>query len=143
MTEAIAFSPNIFKHPPVQYIPLAVHTLQRDTGWQPAGNHHQPRVKVWQEKAKMDQDLVGLGIPLPTPPVDFRARVVVLVTGALVQDVKYRAHTVYLVGKKVTGAYHLFSLTRRYFYKRRLHFALFAHTGKRLAWDNIFLAHNL
>jgi len=135
VSEALAFNEKIFKYPPVQYIPLAIYTLARDV----VGTANNPQVRVWQDQRSMEENLSRQTVPLPTAPIDFRERLVVLVTGGQIEDVKYRAHTVYLVGKRIPGAYHLFALTRRYFYKQRLYFAFFVHSGERLAWDNIVL----
>jgi hypothetical protein len=135
LMEALAFNEKIFKYPPVQYIPLAIYTLERDT----MGSSNSTQARVWQDQRSMEEDLSRQPFPLPTTPIDFNERVLVLVTGGHIDEVKYRAHTVYLVGKRIPGAYHLFTLTRRYFYKQRLHFAFFIHSGERLAWDNIVL----
>ncbi|MGI6144124.1 MAG: hypothetical protein ACOYEK_09790, partial [bacterium] len=97
MIEALAFNEKIFKHPPVQYIPLAIHTLERDT----SGTGNSIQVRVWQDRKSMEEDLSRQPYPLPTTPIDFNERVLVLVTGGQVEEVKYRAHTVYLVGKRV------------------------------------------
>ncbi|MGI6575398.1 MAG: hypothetical protein ACOX3A_06065 [bacterium] len=141
MIEAMSFNPDIYKHPPVQYIPLYLYNIEFDSNWRNNGQDRRPYVQVWQTEAEMRQGLSRLGVPFPPTAVDFSSRTTVLVLNGQVQDVKYRAYTVYLVGKEIPGAYHLFSLTRRYYYKDRLHFIFFNHRGDRLAWDNIVLSH--
>ena len=132
----MSFNPNIFKYPAVQYIPLAIKTLERDLNWQQTGRL---KVKVWQEQVGYNNDLNVLQIPRPPATPDFMTQVAVLVVGGQVKDVKYRGYTVYLVGEDTPRGYHLFNLPRHYFYKQRLHFAFFVHSGERLAWDNITL----
>jgi hypothetical protein len=137
LIEALAFNEKIFKHPPVQVHPPG-HS-------HPGAGHFRDaatasRCGSGRTERSMEEGLSRQPYPLPTTPIDFNERVLVLVTGGQVEEVKYRAHTVYLVGKRVPGSYHLFTLTRRYFYKQRLHFAFFIHSGERLAWDNIVLS---
>jgi hypothetical protein len=139
LVEALSFNEKIFKYPPVQYIPMSIYTLERDPNPVPgAGTNTQ--VRVWQDKKSMEAELSRQPFPLPTTPIDFKERIVVLVTGGQIDYVKYRSHTVFLVGRQVPGSYHLFYLTRRYFYKQRLHFSFFNNSGDRLAWDNIVLS---
>ena len=139
MTEALSFNEKIFKYPPVQYIPLEINTLEQGFESTPgAGKHTQ--VRVWQDEERMEDDLGQQPFPLPAAPVNFQEQLVVLVAGGHIDEVKYRAHTVYMVGEQVPGSYHLFSLSKHRFYKQRLHFAFFVESGERLAWDNIVLS---
>lgn len=138
MTENLSFNEKIFKYPPVQYIPLQINTLQKGFESTP-GDGRYSQVRVWQDKKGMVADLAQQPFPLPTDPVDFTKELVVLVAGGHIADVKYRAHTVYMVGEQRANYYHIFSLRKHRFYKQNLHFAFFLQSGQRLSWDNIVL----
>lgn len=136
MKETLSFNEKIFKYPPVQYIPMHINTLEE--GFEsPPGAGKYAQVRVWQDEESMLNDLAAQPFPLPTAPVNFKEDLVVLLAGGHIEDVKYRAHTVYMVGEQRPSFYHLFSLSKHRFYKQRLHFAFFIDTGERLAWDNI------
>jgi hypothetical protein len=130
----------IFPFPAVQYIPLAIATLEQgDINPSKANLQSSQKliigndILVWRNHTRQEYQ-----IELPEQFSD--ESLAVLVFGAVVDAVKYRSYFVTMTGREKPGYYQLFTLPRRYFYKNNLCFELFdATTGKRLGRQNVTL----
>ncbi|NLG85970.1 MAG: hypothetical protein GX489_01920, partial [Firmicutes bacterium] len=126
----------IFKYPAVEYIPLYPLTLALEPNWKPSDGR--VNLYVFTNKDDLEQELIRLGIVLTTS-VDFSHKLVLLTIGYQVTSAYYRGYTTILQGEELPGGYHVAAIPRGYFYKNRIHFALYDKNARKLAWANITL----
>jgi hypothetical protein len=95
---------------------------------------------VFQEEEALEEELRRLGLTqLSEIQVNFAQDLVLFTLGYQVTSAYYRGYTTILLGNPLPGGYHLSRISRRYFYKDRIHFALYSGQAEKLAWANIVL----
>ena len=122
----------VLKHPTVEYIPLYPHPIAK--GNQKEGRLRLTVIKDPTEYAKL-QETLGL----KNHWIDLTNSLVVAVMGAEVLEIKYRGFTVVMFARLDPTRYHIFSVTRRYFYKDQLHWQLYDLDGELQVWYNLSL----
>lgn len=127
---------NIYEYPTVEYIPVFVERLQgsetpSDNGVQLIVCHDAAEFNEWASRLQLP--------PLPPQNLDFEANVVLIAVGADVQECNYRAYKATLVGERKPGLRQVLQITRRYFYKDQIQFALYDRQGSFLAstWTRV------
>ncbi|MGI6129667.1 MAG: hypothetical protein ACOYEO_06210 [bacterium] len=128
------FDRRIFKYPAVEYIPLYPLTLALEPNWQSPSDR--VLLYVFTDNNALELELARLGIVLPTS-VDFSQKLVLLALGHQVKSAYYRAYTTILQGEELPGGYQIVAIPRGYFYKNRVHFALYDKDASKIAWANI------
>ncbi|MGI6604790.1 MAG: hypothetical protein ACOX2S_07130 [bacterium] len=131
------FDREIFKYPAVEYIPLYPYTLGLEPNWA-SGRPDQVTLYVLQDQAAFAEELARLGITY-SEPVDFSRYLVLITLGYEITGAWYRGYLTILLGNPLPGGYHIARIPRWYFYKDRIHFALYSDEGKKLTWTNIGL----
>lgn len=131
------FDPAIFKYPAVEYIPLYPQTLALEPHWT-GSSTERVSLYVFQDEESLQEELGRLGLPLATP-VNFTQDLVLLTLGYQVTHAYYRGYITILLGNPLPDGYHIARVPRRYFYKDRIHFALYSGKAEKLAWANITL----
>lgn len=131
------FDRDVFKYPAVEYIPLYPYTLALQREW-PGGSPEQVSLYVFRDQESLQSELSSLGITF-AGEVNFGNYLVILTLGYPITHAYYRGHTVILLGNPLPGGYHIARIPRRYFYKDRIHFALYGGKAEKLAWANIVL----
>jgi hypothetical protein len=132
----VSFDPRIFRYPAVEYIPLYILTLVLEPSGKPADSRVSLTVAL--TNADMQKKLRPLNIKLPSQ-VDFRQKMLLLALGYEIKSAYYRAHHTILQGKPLPGGYHIAVIPSGYFYKDRIHFALYDQNAEKLDWVNIKL----
>jgi hypothetical protein len=130
----------IFPFPAVQYIPMAVTTIKQ-------GILNKPNALALPSQLLAGVELIKWG-PLFAQdhgielPEEFSAdSFPVLALNLKVLNVKYRGFFVTMTGMKNYGSYQLFTLPKRYFYKKNLCFELFdENIGERLARYSLLMS---
>ncbi|MDI3280448.1 MAG: hypothetical protein QJR13_03675 [Bacillota bacterium] len=130
----------VYTYPAVEYIPLAMKILALRSGAGPRPRSSSPALTVSQDPhtvADLLQWQCGAELPpeVSCPP----DRLLVLARNLKIWEVKYRAFTVTMPGEEDPGAYLLFSLPTRHFYKSYLFFEVCHPSGRRLAWARYWL----
>lgn len=130
------FDRRIFRYPAVEYIPLYPLTLALEPTWRLPSD----RVLLYAflDDESLQEELDRLGMVLTTP-VDFRQKLVLLTLGYQVTSAYYRGYSTILQGEPLPGGYHIAAIPRGYFYKNRVHFALYDKDANKLAWVTISL----
>lgn len=131
------FDPAIFKHPAVEYIPLYPETLALNPYWTEKSTER-VSLYVFQDQEALAEELRLLRLD-PATQVNFAQDLALLTLGYQVNYAYYRGYATFLLGNPLPGGYHLSRITRRYFYKDRIHFALYSGKAEKLAWANIAL----
>lgn len=124
------YSREIFKYPAVQYIPLDRYNEKvRDTN-SDLGN---TRAYVYNY---MENDELNKKLNYLRFNEDYninKGELAVIIMNGKVNLVQYRGYEVIMVGKKVPGTYHLFTVTTEYFYKDKVIFVLYdGETSERI-----------
>lgn len=126
------YSRDIFRYPPVQYIPL--DPFQERIG---SYTHHFDRTRLYIYPPS-ERDALHKVVQRLNLKENYslgKGEIAVLVFNGKVQLVQYRGYEVILVAKKNPGYYHLFKVTDRYFYKDRLIFVLYnGENSEKLDW---------
>lgn len=126
------YSKDIFKYPPVQYIPLDPFNEIR--GKYP-GQLENTRIFVFDhlEKESLHSKLRALQININYNIIE--GELVLLVLNGKVNLIQYRGYEVIMVGKRKPGFYQIFKITDQYFYKDRLIFILYnGEDSQKLDW---------
>lgn len=124
------YSRDIFKYPPVQYIPL--NRLNEKTLKTTRTNEKQ-KFYVYDhlEKIKLAKKLNFLQYPdsYPIPEGQFA----ILSLNCIITLIQYRGYEVTMVCRPDPGKYQIFTITDKYFYKDKLIFILYdGQTSERL-----------
>ncbi|ACL70887.1 hypothetical protein [Halothermothrix orenii] len=112
----------IFKYPPIQYIPLNLNRLEQ--GNSPFNSESiNFELYTYREKQQLLNKLRLLNID---KDYDFnQEEIAILVFNTRVDLIKYRGYEVIMVGEIIKNYFQLFTITTRYFYKDRILFNLY------------------
>lgn len=130
------FDRRIFKYPAVEYIPLYPLTLALEPQWQSPSDR--VSMYVFGDADALEIERARLDIVLPTA-VDFNQKLVLLVLGYQVKSAYYRGYGTIVQGDELPTGYHMVAIPRGYFYKSRIHFALYNKNAHKIAWANMVL----
>ncbi|MDI3548684.1 MAG: hypothetical protein PWR10_2336 [Halanaerobiales bacterium] len=126
------YSKDIFKYPPVQYIPLDPFN---DIRGKYPGQLENTRIFVFDhlEEESLHSKLRALQININYNIME--GELVLLVLNGKVNLIQYRGYEVIMVGKRKPGFYQIFKITDQYFYKDRLIFILYnGEDSQKLDW---------
>lgn len=125
---------HFLKNPLLQYIPITVRTLGKSEHWSnpfsQAGAHlflfQDPQVlKSAMGRYQITANIPDTGNELYVLTINFQARLVL-----------FRYLTCKIIGTSEIGSYHVFAITKKYFPRRSLHFALYEDDGRKLKYVN-------
>lgn len=122
----------ILKYPLVEYIPLSIRLLAEGE-YGPEGISGGDPLLVACDKAA---DLAALAKEkrlTASPGIDWAGQVVVYLGGGRAHQGLYRGQVVTLIGDESPCKYHLFAVTKRYFYKPRIYFEFYTRDGRFVA----------
>jgi len=118
------------EYPLVQYIPVAIHTFGQSTSWSNPFNQSKAQFFLFQDSLALESALKRLQITATVPSSG--TDLYVLSLNFQVRLVLFRYLTCKLIGKSAANSYHVFALTKKYFPRRAVHFALYEDNGKKL-----------
>lgn len=121
-------------NPLVQYIPITMRTLGSSTDWSNPYNQPSPQFFIFQEAGALQSALDRYQVPVQATEGDNQLYVLALNFQA--ETILFRYLTCKIIGKVHVNSYHVFSMSKRYFPKRMLHFALFENDGTKIRWLN-------
>lgn len=122
----------IFPRPAVEYIPLYLETLGQGeikTGPVPTGL---VIMETSAEAVARVKQFLGEDFSLQLPEEE--GYLLVLASNLYVTLARYRGFVVTMVGEQRPGQFHLFRLTKKYFYKNKLFFEVYNVAAERLTW---------
>ncbi|MCR3921700.1 MAG: hypothetical protein NUK65_04165 [Firmicutes bacterium] len=117
-------------HPILQYIPISIYTLRQNDHWTNPFNQASPQVMLFQDTAAFQSALQRFQVQITTPLRQGDLYVICLNFKAGL--VLFRYLTCKMIGTPQVGSIHVFSLTKKYFPHRSVHFALYTDEGKKL-----------
>lgn len=124
------YSKEIFKYPPVQYIPLTLYNIR--SGKYPLPKDR-PRFYIFENQDKLNRKLSALSI-IDNYEIKENNLSILIVNG-IINLIQYRGYEIIMVGEKNPGNYQLFQITKEYFYKDKLIFLLYdGDTADRIDW---------
>ncbi|MDW7650752.1 MAG: hypothetical protein SCK29_05990 [Bacillota bacterium] len=115
--------------PILQYIPISIHTLSESENWPNPFNQPSPQLLLFQDPHALKSALERFQIQATIPQ---REELYVLCLNFRAELVLFRYLTCKIIGESNVGSYHVFTVTKKYFPRRPLHFALFEHDGRKL-----------
>jgi hypothetical protein len=122
-------------YPILQYIPISINTLARSASWVNPFNQPSPQLFLFQDIDALKSTLNRFEISLDaTPQV---GQMYVLCLNYRAELVLFRYLTCKIIGKSRTGSYHVFAITKKYFPRRSLHFAMYENDGRKLRSVNL------
>jgi len=121
---------NFLNYPILQYIPITINTLAQSENWANPFNQSGPQFLLFQDSAALQSALARLQITLNATPPEEELYVICLNFKA--ELVLFRYLTCKIIGQSRANNCHVFSLTKKYFPRRSLHFGLFENDGRKL-----------
>ncbi|PRX26482.1 hypothetical protein BX659_12073 [Orenia metallireducens] len=125
----LGYPDKILPYPAVEYIPLSIRTKKFNDNW---ANRYQSKLYILDNQTESKAVLNRLGISYPEN-IDFNKNLLILLLNGRVEDIYYRGYKVQMIGKQIDNSYHLFTITKEYFYKDKLIFNFFLETGELIA----------
>ena len=117
-------------NPILQYIPISIRTLAKSEVWTNPFNQPSPQLYLFQDvealKSTMNRFQIQQTTPLPT------GELYVLCLNFNADIVLFRYLTCKIIGSTKVGGYHVFAITKKYFPRRSIHFAMYESTGRKL-----------
>lgn len=127
---------HFLKHPKIQYIPLYINDLEKGEWQRPF--YDQPAFYFFQTQEGLTAKLSHFQLPeVNLPPENMEDRIAVLALNYKVKRGYFRFLTAKYIGEKNEGHYQIFWVTKKYFPKRVLHFAIYTEEGKKISWENV------
>lgn len=121
-------------NPLLQYIPITIGTLGRSTDWSNPFNQPSPQFFIFQDAGALQSALDRYQIPVQA--AQGSNQLYVLALNFQAETVLFRYLTCKIIGNIHINSYHVFTMTKRYFPRRMLHFALFEYNGTKIRWLN-------
>ncbi|MBS3900166.1 MAG: hypothetical protein KGZ54_06085 [Dethiobacter sp.] len=121
---------NFLNYPILQYIPISINPLAQNAEWSNPFNLSGPQFFLFQDSAALKSALTRLQIKLNSTPPEEELYVICLNFRA--ELVLFRYLTCKIIGQSQGNNCHVFSLTKKYFPRRFLHFGLFENDGRKL-----------
>lgn len=118
------------KYPLLQYIPISINTLARSANWSNPFSQASPQLFLFQDRDALQSTLSRFQITPDTAVPEGDLYLVCLNFKA--ELVLFRYLTCKIIGKSQVGSYHVFSVTKKYFPRRSLHFGMFENDGRKL-----------
>ncbi|OCL25764.1 hypothetical protein U472_15705 [Orenia metallireducens] len=122
----LGYPDKILPYPAVEYIPLSIRTKIFSNNWE---NRYQNKLYVLDNQSKSKSLLSRLGINHPEN-INFNNNLLILLLNGKVEDIYYRGYKVQMIGDSINNSYHLFTITKEYFYKDKLTFNFFLANGE-------------
>lgn len=117
-------------YPLVQYIPVSMYTLGQGTNWPNPFNQTKAQFFLLQDAKALKSILARFQISADVPSSD--TDLYVLALNFQVRLVLFRYLTCKLIGESKVNSFHVFALTKKYFPRRPVHFALYEDNGTKL-----------
>ncbi|MEJ6950635.1 hypothetical protein [Natronospora cellulosivora (SeqCode)] len=119
---SFGYSRDIFRYPAVQYIPLSLKN-SRIKKTERTSRVISFSIFSYEERRELEKRLKRLNLK---EEYHFNEdELVILVNNYEIDIIKYRGHNIIMVGERKPNTYHLFTITRKYFYKNNLAFILY------------------
>lgn len=118
---------NIFKYPPVQYIPLNLKNEIQENQSHP-GTRGRFSIFESQEQELLNRRLNKL-INNQDNYVISPDELAIIVHNGIIEYIKYRAHEIFMVGRIESSNLQLFKITTEYFYKNDLLFSFYEESS--------------
>lgn len=129
---------HFLEHPKVQYIPLSIKNLNMGAWQNPFHNYNNPDIYFFQNQEGLSSKLSHYKLPdIELAPEEFDHCIAVLALNFKIEKGYFRFLTAKYIGEKKEGHFQVFCVTKKYFPKRVLHFALFTEEGKKISWENV------
>ena len=125
---------NFLYYPIVQYIPITINPLAESANWPNPFNLSGSQFFLFQDGEALKSALNRLQIKPDTTPPEGELYVICLNFRA--ELVLFRYLTCKITGQSQGNNCQVFSLTKKYFPRRSLNFALFENDGKKLRSTN-------
>ncbi|MBS3886393.1 MAG: hypothetical protein KGZ41_02840 [Dethiobacter sp.] len=121
---------NFLNYPILQYIPISINPLAQNAAWPNPFNLSGPQFFLFQDSAALQSALTRMQIKLnDTPPA---GELFIICLNFRAELVLFRYLTCKIIGQSQGNNCHVFSLTKKYFPRRSLHFGLFENDGRKL-----------
>lgn len=133
---SFGYSRDIFKYPAVQYIPLTLKNSQIKKRKRMSGIRNFS-VFNYEERNTLEQRLEVLDY---NKEYDYEQdQLAIIVYNYIIDVIMYRGQEVIMVGEESPNTYHLFSVTRKYFYRNNLGFILYdGESSERIANQSFY-----
>jgi len=125
----LGYPDEILPYPAVEYIPLSIRTKNFNDNWI---NKYDNKLYILDSQNQSKTVLNRLGIIYPDN-INFNDNLLILLLNGKIEDIYYRGYKVQMIGKQINDSYHLFTITKEYFYKDKLIFNFFLKTGELIA----------
>lgn len=117
-------------YPLLQYIPISIRTLGSTENWVNPFHQASAQFFLFQDpqalKSALDRFQVSVLVPASSQDL------YVLALNFQVRLVLFRYLTCKFIGKSMVNSYHVFAITKKYFPRRSIHFALYEDDGRKL-----------
>jgi len=128
ITEKMKKAAKFLKYPVLQYIPVSFRTVGQRKGY--ADARPGARLVLYRDRAAFLQALQQAGL---VPQAALQAgELYAICYNFTAELILFRYLTCKIIGREDQGAIHAFSCTKKYFPRRRLHFALYTDGGRKL-----------
>ncbi len=124
----LGYSNEILPYPAIEYIPLDINTKNLELSW---SNRYSTKLYILDNMQDTSSTLSFFNIPIPTN-INFKNNLLLLLLNAEVKDIYYRGYKVQMIGQLINNGYHLFAITKRYFYKDKLLFNFYLPTAEKI-----------
>lgn len=121
-------------NPIVQYIPISINTLAKGENWVNPFSQPSPQFLLFQDAEAYKSSLTRYQIPNVTVPQG--GELYVLCLNFTADLVLFRYLTCKIMGNNNIGSYHAFAVTKKYFPRRQLHFAMYDPDGRKIKFVN-------
>ncbi|MBS4021642.1 MAG: hypothetical protein KGZ79_04375 [Dethiobacter sp.] len=134
MVEKMKSAAKFLSNPIIQYIPISIRTLGSNSNWANPFSHTNQQIFIFQDPLALQSALSRYGITAqaPHPGNDMY----VLALNFQAEIVLFRYLTCKIIGRSTPGSSHVFAITKKYFPRRVIHFAIYENNGVRLGWVN-------
>lgn len=121
---------HFLKYPILQYIPISMHSLLQNDNWYNPFSQATPQLLLFQKKTAFASALqqYQVQVSAPIPPDELY----VICLNCKAGLVLFRYLTCKIISTPQLGGIHIFSITKKYFPPRAIHFALYTEDGKKI-----------
>lgn len=134
IVEMMKKAAKFLSYPIVQYIPITIRTLAQSGNWGNPFNQPSPHIYLFEDMAAFKHMLERFQIRLTSVPPEGNMYVICINFHAELG--LFRFLTCKIIGTSTVNSYHVFSITKKYFPRRAIHFVLYDDTGRKLKTVN-------
>lgn len=135
LVEKMKDAGKFLNHPILQYIPISIKTLAKTDQWGNPYNQPSAQILLFQDTEALKSALERFQIRLAAQPHAGELYIVCLNFRA--ELVLFRYLTCKIIGVSRVGSVHVFAVTKKYFPRRPIHFALYENDGRKLRSVNL------